>query len=262
VRKDERRYMIEQLQKTSPVVRNNLANMMRHGYDPKVAAYSHHLQDKANDTLVKGMLNKPEKWVENVFAGALGFTVRRIESFEKSVIEVRDAMYRYQVLDSLYDSNMQFAADAKKATKESLERLNVIFSSEVERFKLGEVNLYGDISRYKAALWNKGFILKATSDVEKIIKVAKYLKIAGAIAMLDGIGKDVVEIIHRIWAGQPWFKKFLEDVAEIAAGVLIGLGVGLLIGSGGWVAILAAGVVSGTVNTIADSYIKQLGDKV
>ena len=120
------------------------------------------------------------------------------------------------------------AEDAKKTTQEAFEKLNVMFSSEVNRFKLNEVNLYGDISKYKAALWNKGFILKASADVEMIIKAAKFLKIAGVLATIYSAGKDVVDIFHRIWEGQAWFKKFLEDVAEIAAGVLIGMSIGLL----------------------------------
>ena len=48
-------------------------------------------------------------------------------------------------------------------------------------------------------------------------------------------------------------------MAEIAAGVVIGAAVALLIGGGGWVAILTAGVVSGILTAGMDAAIKLVG---
>jgi phage-related minor tail protein len=76
-----------------------------------------------------------------------------------------------------------------------------------------------------------------------------------------GIAENIADLIHRIWTNQPWFKKFLEDMAEIAAGVVIGAAVATFITSGGWIAILAAGAISAGMNHYDDKIIIEAGDK-
>ena len=71
-----------------------------------------------------------------------------------------------------------------------------------------------------------------------------------------GIAEDIADLIHRIWTNQPWFKKFLEDMAEIAAGVAIDFLATLLITGGGWIAILGAGAATAIGNIFADYLIK------
>ncbi len=271
----EKEQIITHIENATPSSLMTASMLAQRGINLKVLAHAQRVMQHANQIISKQNKQKPSppepkeheslfkeitEGIEHAYDAIVSMVETRsvrFDKFEEALVGLKNQLEEY-----LKAGTKVAKREARTLFKKAFNSLHEEYQFAINRFKFEQSVLYRKYGKCLRYAEKEGALILDTPEaksVEHLLSKVKYL--SKSCIIVQGV-VDVLNLGDTYIHNGKWAKELVEDVAKIGMSITVGVGLGLIVVSGGWIVALAIAGGEFAANYILDKRIDYIGNVI